>query len=47
MDNFKDSRRNDDLLPQDGDAKTICLLENDPIEEIFCAEPWGLFVRGI
>ena len=35
MDNFKDSRRNDDLLPQDGDAKTICLLENDPIEEIF------------
>jgi len=35
MDNFKDSRRNEGQLPEVSDANTICLLENDPIEEIF------------
>ncbi len=35
MDNFENSRINESGLSQDADAKTICLLENDPIEEIF------------
>ncbi len=35
MDNFNNSKRSEGNMSEMNDDKTICLLENDPIEEIF------------
>ncbi len=35
MDNFNNSKGKEGRIPEISDDKTICLLENDPIEEIF------------